>query len=116
MRFLLLLFLIVVFTQVAKGQIQMEASTKPKIVIGGDHAAYDFKKEIITHVESLGYEVNDLGCNSATEKVRREAQIQVDYPDFGKKVAMEVLKDKDNTRGIVICGTGIGEFKLNSVK
>jgi ribose 5-phosphate isomerase RpiB len=32
----------------------------------------------------------------------------VDYPDYGKKVAKEVLKDKENTRGIVICGTGIG--------
>lgn len=49
----------------------MEASKKPKIVIGCDHAAYDFKKEIIEHVEGLGYEVTDLGCNSATEKVRK---------------------------------------------
>jgi ribose 5-phosphate isomerase B len=47
----------------------METAGKPKIVIGCDHAAYDFKQEIKEHCESLGYEVNDVGCNSATEKV-----------------------------------------------
>jgi len=47
----------------------MESVKKPTVVIGCDHAAYDFKTEIVSHCKSLGYEVNDIGCNSATEKV-----------------------------------------------
>ena len=40
----------------------------------------------------------------------------MDYPDFGYKVAKEVAKRK-NTRGILICGTGLGmSMTANKVK
>ncbi len=36
-----------------------------------------------------------------------ESADQVDYPDYGIKLATRVSED-ENVRGIVICGTGIG--------
>lgn len=49
----------------------MEAASdkKPKVIIGWDHAAYDMKEEVKNHVISLGYEVEDIGTNSADDKV-----------------------------------------------
>ena len=69
-----------------------------KFYIATDHAGYalkEFTKEI---VKSLGHDIIDLGPDSAD---------RVDYPDFAKKCAKTVIKDKGSF-GIVICGTGIG--------
>ena len=54
-----------------------------KIIIGSDHGGFRLKNEIIKHIEKLGYEVSDLGCNS-TESC--------DYPPIAKAVAKEVLE------------------------
>ncbi len=67
------------------------------IVIGSDHGGFKLKNEIAEHLKKLGYQVSDLGCYT---------QESCDYPIIAKAVAQEVL-DK-NTRGILICGTGIG--------
>ena len=69
-----------------------------KIAIAADHAAFTAKGEIITHLESKGLEVEDLGTKS---------EESVDYPLYGQKVAQSILTKKCD-RGIVICGTGIG--------
>lgn len=69
-----------------------------KIAIGGDHAAYNEKKEIIDYLNSKGLDVIDLGTNSDES---------VDYPIFGQKVAKSIINNTAD-RGIVICGTGIG--------
>lgn len=68
-----------------------------KIIIGSDHGGYSLKNEIIKHLTSLGYEVNDAGCYSADS---------CDYPVIAKSVANEVLKS--GNKGILVCGTGIG--------
>lgn len=68
-----------------------------EIIIGSDHGGFKLKCEVIEHLKKLGYQVSDLGCYN-TESC--------DYPIIAKAVAKEVL-DKQ-TKGILICGTGIG--------
>ena len=69
-----------------------------KFYIATDHAGYALKAYVKEYVRSLGYEIIDLGPDSAD---------RVDYPDFAKKCAHKVIEDKGSF-GILICGTGIG--------
>ena len=69
------------------------------IAIACDHAGFDLKKEIVQLLHELKAEVLDLGCASAQESVH--------YPVFGKKV-VDALLGRPGSRGILICGTGLG--------
>lgn len=69
-----------------------------KIAIGADHAGFHYKTTIITHLESLGYEVTDKGTYS---------EQSVDYPDFAHPVA-EAVETGAADLGILICGSGNG--------
>ncbi|MFB9326925.1 ribose 5-phosphate isomerase B [Paenibacillus aurantiacus] len=69
-----------------------------KIAIGADHAGYRLKDEIVPFLQSLGHEIEDLGC---------DCNQSVDYPDYAVPVAERVAQGKAD-RGILICGTGIG--------
>ncbi len=69
-----------------------------KIIIGSDHAGFSLKEALKFFLESTGFSVTDAGTCS------EEA---VDYPDFGKKVAGAVSHGLFS-RGIMICGSGIG--------
>jgi ribose 5-phosphate isomerase B len=71
--------------------------SKQIIPIGCDHAGFHLKNEVINFLNSLGYEVTDFGCYS---------EDSVDYADFGHPVAEFV--ELNNTKGIVICGSGNG--------
>jgi ribose 5-phosphate isomerase B len=66
--------------------------------IGADHAGINIKKHIKELFENLGHNVIDLGPFDTT---------RVDYPDFAQKVCESVLDDT-NSKGILICGSGIG--------
>lgn len=78
-----------------------------KIGVGSDHGGFALKEEVKKHLEDKGIEVVDYGTHS-TESV--------DYPDFGEKVAREVVAGNVD-RGIVVCGTGIGiSIAANKVK
>lgn len=66
--------------------------------IGCDHAGFDLKEKVKTHLEAKGYEIKDYGTYGPES---------VDYPDFGHKVAEHVAQDVNNL-GIVICGSGNG--------
>ncbi len=68
------------------------------IYIANDHGAVDLKNEIVSYLEDLNYEVENLGTNEKTA---------VDYPDYAKKLCEKVLANEDS-KGILICGTGIG--------
>jgi len=68
-----------------------------KIILGSDHGGYKLKLKIAEHLKNLGYEISDMGCY--TEE-------SCDYPVIAKAVAQEVLDT--SSRGILICGTGIG--------
>jgi ribose 5-phosphate isomerase B len=68
-----------------------------RIIIGSDHGGFNLKNEIVDYLKKLGYEVSDLGCYTTDS---------CDYPIIAKAVANEVLNT--NSRGILVCGTGIG--------
>jgi ribose 5-phosphate isomerase B len=69
-----------------------------KISIGGDHAGFQYKKEVIKLLKDQGHEVKDFGPNS---------EDSVDYPDFAHPVSKGV-DDKTFDLGILICGSGNG--------
>lgn len=69
-----------------------------KIAIGGDHAGYEYKLEIIKELEAKGYEVKDFGPYS---------DASCDYPDFVHPLAKEV-ENKTFDLGIIICGSANG--------
>ena len=68
------------------------------IIIGSDHAAFPLKEKIITLLMGLGIEVKDAGTFN---------QDSVNYTVYGKKVAGAVSKG-EYSRGILLCGTGLG--------
>jgi len=68
------------------------------IIIGSDHAAYALKEKIKKFLLEYGLEVTDAGTSS---------EASVNYVDFGKKVARAVSQ-KEFSRGILLCGTGLG--------
>lgn len=79
----------------------------PKIAIGSDHAAFEFKEAIKAYLKGNGYEVQDFGT-CGTERV--------DYCDFGFCVG-EAVAGGVFEKGIVFCGTGVGiAISANKVK
>ena len=70
-----------------------------RIFIGADSAGYGLKCEVIPYLREHGYEVVDLGTDSAAS---------CHYPVFASAVCREVQADLDGSFGILICGTGIG--------
>jgi len=78
------------------------------VYIGSDHAGYELKENIESYLQELGYKMEDLGCHN-TESV--------DYPDYAKMVARNVVKAQGASMGILICGTGIGmSIAANKIK
>lgn len=69
-----------------------------KIAIGGDHAGFEYKKEVISFLESKGVEVEDFGPFS---------EESCDYADFAHPVA-ESVETGSSEYGILICGSGQG--------
>jgi|TARA_B100002003_G_C13900091_1_gene438555 ribose 5-phosphate isomerase B len=68
------------------------------IYIGSDHAGYETKEYIKKFLEKGKIEFKDFS---------KKTKPGDDYPDSAKKVARAVVKDK-NSKGILVCGTGVG--------
>ncbi len=69
-----------------------------RIAVGSDHAGLHLKSALADHLRQLGHEVEDLGAHDDQS---------VDYPDFGKAVALRVAAGEAE-RGVLVCGTGQG--------
>ena len=69
-----------------------------KIALGGDHAGFEYKNEVITLLNEMGIETKDFGPFS---------EDSVDYPDFVHPVANGVEAGEYDL-GILICGSGNG--------
>ncbi|HBM74188.1 MAG TPA: ribose 5-phosphate isomerase B [Clostridiaceae bacterium] len=69
-----------------------------KIAVGSDHGGFHLKQVVMKHLDELGLEYKDFGCESCAS---------VDYPDYALAVA-EAIVSGEFDRGIIICGTGIG--------
>ena len=77
------------------------------VYIGCDHGGLELKAAIKDKLTALKYEVKDLGTYTTDSG---------DYPDLGLVVAKSVAADP-NSRGIVICKTGVGmSIVANKVK
>ena len=68
------------------------------LILACDHGGYPLKEEIKRHLDSRGIEYTDCGTDS---------EESVDYPIYAKK-ALDLMKDKEQDRVILICGTGLG--------
>ena len=68
------------------------------IAFGGDHAGFDYKKELMALVEANGATVVDAGPFSTDS---------VDYPDFAHPVA-NLVEEGKAAFGVLICGSGNG--------
>jgi len=68
------------------------------IAIGGDHAGYTYKKEIVAWLSEEGFTVKDFGPDS---------EASVDYPDYIHPLA-EAIERQEAMFGIAICGSGNG--------
>ena len=69
-----------------------------KIYLGSDHAGFQLKEKIKKWLDKKNIAYEDLG-NFRYDK-------NDDYPDYAKKVAQKVVKDK--TFGILVCGSAEG--------
>jgi ribose 5-phosphate isomerase B len=67
------------------------------IAIASDHAGVELKETLKREIAVLGFEAKDFGAHSNES---------VDYPDFAH--ALSEWVEKNNGRGVLICGSGIG--------
>lgn len=70
------------------------------IYLGADHRGFNLKNKLRGFLKDLGYEAVDLGNTELDEND--------DYPDFAAAVAEKVMRDYENSRGVLICGSGVG--------
>ncbi len=70
-----------------------------KICIACDHAGFETKEYIKEILTQQGYEVRDFGTHSNE---------RVDYPDYAQELCESINPHNPQTKGILICGSGIG--------
>jgi ribose 5-phosphate isomerase B len=68
------------------------------IAIASDHGGFELKEVLKADLEEMGLAIVDLGCYDTSS---------VDYPDYANKLAA-ALQNESATRGILVCGSGIG--------
>ena len=71
--------------------------SKP-IIIGGDHAGFEYKSAIVQWLEDKGYQLIDKGVFNDKS---------VDYPDYAHPVS-NMVENGEGALGILICGSANG--------
>ncbi|MBI2013542.1 MAG: RpiB/LacA/LacB family sugar-phosphate isomerase [Candidatus Colwellbacteria bacterium] len=80
-----------------------------KVYIGADHRGYKLKEKLKKFLQGKGYDVEDLG------NLRYDQND--DYTDYARFVAETVAERGNDTRGVLICGSGVGvEITANKFK
>ena len=69
------------------------------VYLASDHAGFELKERIREHLTRRNVPVEDLGTHSAGS---------VNYAEYGAAAAARVSVDPENSRGILVCGSGIG--------
>jgi ribose 5-phosphate isomerase B len=69
-----------------------------RYVLGGDHAGFGLKSEVLQLLKADKIEVIDCGTHSSQA---------CDFPDFAEAAAKEILQGRAD-RGILVCGSGVG--------
>lgn len=79
------------------------------LLIASDHAGFELKEKLKVYLAEIGYSAKDFGALSYDEND--------DYPDFILPLAEEIAKDPENSKGIVLGGSGQGEaMAANRIK
>lgn len=71
------------------------------IYLAADHAGFELKEKLKIFLSELGYEIKDFGAFEYDESD--------DYPDFISKATEAVSRDSENSKAIVLGGSGQGE-------
>ena len=71
-----------------------------RVYLGSDHAGFELKSHLLTHVAGLGHEAVDIGPAAYDP--------EDDYPSFCIAAALKTLADPESL-GIVLGGSGNGE-------
>jgi ribose 5-phosphate isomerase B len=72
-----------------------------KIYFASDHAGFEMKNTLMEFVKELGFEVEDCGAY--------ELNPEDDYPEFIKKAAQAVSENPEDSKAIILGGSGQGE-------
>lgn len=70
-----------------------------EIGIASDHGGFDLKVQLVALLKAANYEIKDFGAY--------QFKADDDYPDFVIPMSMALAKG-EITRGIAICGSGVG--------
>ncbi|MCA8987934.1 MAG: ribose 5-phosphate isomerase B [Planctomycetaceae bacterium] len=70
----------------------------PTVAIGGDHAGFLMKLELVPFLQNHGVTLIDCGTNS---------DAPADFPLFAELVGQKVISGEVD-RGILVCGSGVG--------
>jgi ribose 5-phosphate isomerase B len=71
-----------------------------KLFVGADHNGFELKKKVIAYLKKTGYDVDDEG----DEQFRPED----DFTVYAARVVHAMKAEGEDSRGIVICGSGQG--------
>ena len=69
-----------------------------RLAVGSDHAAYELKTALLTHMREKGHEIDDFGCYSPEP---------CDHADIGIPVAEAVARGEYDG-AVLACGSGQG--------
>ncbi len=70
------------------------------IYVGADHRGFKIREYLLKFLKEKGYEAVDMGDVKYDENN--------DFVDFAEAVARKVSVDYEHSRGILICGSGVG--------
>jgi ribose 5-phosphate isomerase B len=70
-----------------------------RVAIAADHGGADLKAMLLAGLAGLGHELVDLGGDGSDR--------EDDYPDYSRLIG-HYIRDGQATRGILVCGSGIG--------
>ncbi len=70
-----------------------------KIYLASDHAGYELKQVVIKYLQDNGYEYEDMGTYSTDS---------VNWSEYGALAAKKVSENYKDSKGIIICGSGMG--------
>jgi len=69
-----------------------------RVAVGADHAGFSLKQDLVVYLESLTYDILDLGTNN---------EDPVDYPDYAEARHRPLIEGRAE-RGVLLCGSGVG--------
>ena len=80
-----------------------------KVFIGADHGAKDLERDIVDYLKNQNVDITSISLPVMDGND--------DFTDYAYLLCQEVLKDKENNLGILICRDGIGmNIVANKIK